>query len=314
MEKQIKDMYSPYARDMRMRDVIARNPTLLAVLTRFGIALGFGEATVAEVCASAAVHTDTFLAVVNYMAGFPAEPKKVDIRSLVDYLGNAHEYFLEYVAPNLRRQLLEAISFGDGSKQSIALINFFDNYISDLRHHMEYEENVVFKYVGELLEGNRDSGKFCIADFKGSHKPVHSKLAELKDLLVCHFTAERGRVDKMNSLLFDIVTLERDLSMHCKLEDAIFIPVVTHYEKTGAVLRRDVEKQPLDSNGDVRLTAREREIISYVTKGMSNKEIAEKLFLSVYTVATHRRNICSKLNLHSASALAVYGIMHGFTE
>ena len=58
------------------------------------------------------------------------------------------------------------------------------------------------------------------------------------------------------------------------------------------------------------LTAREREIVICVVKGMTNKRIAEHLFLSTHTVITHRRNIGKKLQIHSAGALAVYAIMN----
>lgn len=310
-----KERYMPYASAMRMRELIAGNPDLLPALTRFGIALGFGEATVAEVCASSGVHTDTFLAVVNFLSGFAADPQKVDVRSMIAYLGNAHSYFLEYVAPRMRVLLLEAVSTGGSPRLSLALVDFFDRYIAEVRRHTDYEDTVVFSYVSSLLEGGGAAGgKFSIADFRSSHRPMTSKLAELKDLLVCHFTADKGRVDKMNTLLFDIVTFERDLKKHCELEDTLFIPVVSLLENGCSGKTFAADREPLDGNGDVALTAREREIIACVAKGLSNKEIAAKLFLSVYTVATHRRNICAKLNLHSASALAVYAIMHGLAE
>lgn len=309
-----KERYMPYTSAMRMRELIADNPNLLPALTRFDIALGFGEATVAEVCSSSGVHTDTFLAVVNFLSGFSVDPQKVDVRSMIAYLGNAHSYFLEYVAPKMRVLLLEAISTGESSRLSLALIDFFDSYIAEVRRHTDYEDTVVFSYVNSLLEKGATSEKFSISDFKSSHKPMTSKLAELKDLLVCHFTADKGRVDKMNTLLFDIVTFERDLRRHCELEDALFIPVVSLLESGGPGKPFAACRGPLDGNGDVALTAREREIIACVAAGLSNKEIAARLFLSVYTVATHRRNICAKLNLHSASALAVYAIMHGLAD
>ena len=58
------------------------------------------------------------------------------------------------------------------------------------------------------------------------------------------------------------------------------------------------------------LTPRERDIVIGVVKGMTNKEIADKLFISVNTVTTHRRNIVKKLDIHSASGLTVYAIMN----
>ncbi len=57
------------------------------------------------------------------------------------------------------------------------------------------------------------------------------------------------------------------------------------------------------------LTQREKEIIICVVKGMSNKEIAAKINVSVNTVMTHRRNIASKLEIHSAAGLTVYALM-----
>ena len=45
-----------------------------------------------------------------------------------------------------------------------------------------------------------------------------------------------------------------------------------------------------------------------VAKGLSNKEIADSLFLSVHTVATHRRNISGKLQIHSTAGLIIYAI------
>lgn len=62
------------------------------------------------------------------------------------------------------------------------------------------------------------------------------------------------------------------------------------------------------------LTAREREILVCVVKGMTNKRIAEHLFLSQHTVVTHRRNIGQKLQIKSPSALALYAMMHGLIQ
>lgn len=58
------------------------------------------------------------------------------------------------------------------------------------------------------------------------------------------------------------------------------------------------------------LSAREREIIICVVKGMTNKQIADELFLSAHTVIAHRRNIASKLQIHSPAGLTIYAIVN----
>jgi DNA-binding NarL/FixJ family response regulator len=59
------------------------------------------------------------------------------------------------------------------------------------------------------------------------------------------------------------------------------------------------------------LTLREREILKLIAEGRKNKEIADILFLSAKTVAKHRANLMSKLDLHSASALTAYAMERG---
>jgi DNA-binding NarL/FixJ family response regulator len=59
------------------------------------------------------------------------------------------------------------------------------------------------------------------------------------------------------------------------------------------------------------LTLREREILQLIAEGKSNKEIANMLFLSLYTVETHRSNILEKLNLHSVPELILYAVRKG---
>ena len=83
-------------------------------------------------------------------------------------------------------------------------------------------------------------------------------------------------------------------------------------------LERLVKTQEDDSeeSGDEQqsLSAREKEIVICVVKGMTNREIADKLFLSTHTVITHRRNIARKLQIHSPSGLTIYAIVNKLVE
>ncbi len=60
------------------------------------------------------------------------------------------------------------------------------------------------------------------------------------------------------------------------------------------------------------LTNREREIVKLIAEGQTNREIAERLVLSVATVQTHRANIMTKLGLHNRTELVKYAIRRGF--
>ena len=62
------------------------------------------------------------------------------------------------------------------------------------------------------------------------------------------------------------------------------------------------------------LSKREIDILREVVKGLTNQEVADKLFLSVHTVMTHRKNITRKLGIKTVSGLMVYAIMNNFLD
>ncbi len=69
-------------------------------------------------------------------------------------------------------------------------------------------------------------------------------------------------------------------------------------------------ENPKESTERVELSIREQEIVACIAKGFSNKQIAEELFLSTHTVMTHRRNITTKLQIHSSAGLTIYAIVN----
>lgn len=62
------------------------------------------------------------------------------------------------------------------------------------------------------------------------------------------------------------------------------------------------------------LSAREIEVLILITKGLINKEIADKLNIGLTTVITHRKNITEKLGIKSVSGLTIYAVMNGYVE
>lgn len=78
-------------------------------------------------------------------------------------------------------------------------------------------------------------------------------------------------------------------------------------------LLHDEEEEEKENEQEV-LSQREKEIITCVVKGMTNKTIADKLCISIHTVITHRRNIARKLQIHSPAGLTIYAIVNKLVE
>ena len=307
-------LYTNYKPTDRMSDVISDEPSLLQMMSRFGISLGFGEQSVAQVCESNNVDTKTFLAVANFTKngakGAADQLGELSVRCLTDYLKQAHTYFLDFQLPAIRRKLLEAIDCSQSNEVSFLIVKFYDEYMGEVRKHMQYENRKVFSYVEDLLQGHR-SGDYNIKQFARGHSNIDTKLQELKNIIIKYYTPT-DKAEMLNNVLLNIFTCEIDLRMHCQVEEDIFVPAVEILESKVATGEAEKEAEG-ESQADL-LSDREREIVHLVVCGLSNKEIAAKLFISLNTVLTHRKNIARKLNIHSVAGLTIYAIVNKIVD
>lgn len=88
--------------------------------------------------------------------------------------------------------------------------------------------------------------------------------------------------------------------------------VVGIYDDLSALVefvKKCATEDTTDDNRGGALTPREKDVLVLVVKGFSNKEIATEIHVSVNTVMTHRRNIASKLQIHSTAGLTIYAIV-----
>lgn len=216
----------------KMIGLISDNYNLLQVMSRFGLSLGFGDKTVKEVCEMNNVDCPTFLAVVNFVVeGYSRMDEggdELSIPALVDYLRQAHIYFLDFCLPGIRRKLIYAIDCSEDDV-SFLILKFFDEYMREVRKHMEYEDKTVFKYVDELLEGKRPKN-YQITTFSKHHDSISEKLTELKNILI-KYCPDKANKSMLNAALFDIYTCEEGLDSHCKIEDYLFVPAILKLEK-----------------------------------------------------------------------------------
>lgn len=295
-----------------MRQLIRDNNFLLMAISRFNIAFGFGESTVEEACRANGVDTDTFLAVCNLLSGNDFRDYRISLPSMMDYLERAHSTFLDDTLPQLRLKLISAINYSESNEVAFLLIKFYDDYVVEVQKHMAFENDIVFAYVGNLMNGHVD-GKFNISEFSVNHGHMADKLQELKDVFIYHYKQKDNT--RLSNVLFDIIVCEKDFMSHFEVERCLFVPAVERLENSlrlqpGCECGVPGDGSESDEAQSDILSPREKEIVVAVAKGWANKEIADRLCLSVNTVTTHRRNICAKLGIHSAAGLTIFAILH----
>jgi regulator of cell morphogenesis and NO signaling len=307
-----------YEADDKMISLIRDNYDLLQSLGSFGISLGFGDKTVQETCEDNNVDTYTFLAVVNYTINgygeFEAD-EKISVSTLLHYLEACHAYFLDFQLPYIRRELQESLDENESLAKLI--LRFYDEYAHEIRRHMRYEQKTLFPYVQSLIDG-RPANDYNVDTFSKHHGATDKKLRELKLLIIKYLPQDGLHNNQLTATLHDIYENEVWLRQHAQVEDHIFVPAIRRLEQQ--TKQSDVTRNISDMvfkngmNSDEALSDREKDVIISLVQGMSNKEIADHLCISVNTVITHRRNIARKLQIHSPAGLTIYAIVNNLVD
>ena len=280
-----------YKASDKICELMSHEEDAIHIISRFGLGMGVGEQCIAEVCEAHGVHTATFLAVINYKI-FKQHVlhAEIDLPTLQHYLNNAHTYFLDFRLPHLRRALIEALIPADpSSKIPMLILRCYDEFVEEIRIHIEHEN------AGKYEEHTHDDQR------------ITDKLTEIKNLIIKYYPSQtfgqNGTVTyQLINVMSDLWHTEQDFADHCAIEDDILRPALLKSSST--VLPK------IDSPETEALSERERDVLVQIVNGLSNKEIADKLYISVHTVITHRKNITRKLNIHSTAGLTIYAIVN----
>ena len=117
----------------------------------------------------------------------------------------------------------------------------------------------------------------------------------------------------INVPVIALITNAMDASLISAYDGAIYLTDKSDEieQKLSATMRAN----PSDQRGDgEELSAREKEILVCVAKGMLNKEIADHFNISIYTVITHRKNITRKTGIKTVAGLTVYALLNNLID
>ena len=306
-----------YEASDKMISLIRDNYNLLQSLGSLGISLGFSDKTVKQVCDDQNVDTNTFLAVVNFTINGYREMddvSRLSVPTLLQYLKASHDYFIGFQLPFIRKELVDALDENDNLARLI--LKLYDEYSRSVTQHMKYEEKTVFPYVESLIAG-KPMANYAIDMYSKHHGQESMKLRELKSIIIKYFPGDSLRNNQLSATLYDIYNNEEWLALHAEVEDKIFIPAIKCLEdksRQSDVSAKISSMIGKNQEGADALGEREKDVIVALVQGMSNKEIAEHLCISVNTVITHRRNIARKLQIHSPAGLTIYAIVNNLID
>ncbi len=216
-----------------MADLVASDMSLLSILQRLDIALGFGEATVADVCAQHGVSVDLFLMICNIYSFRDYIPQietltDEDIRSITTYLRASHKFYSTICFPALHNNIHRMVKELDEISRKL-IDKFYDDYDNEVTSHFQYEEEVVFPYIEKLLN-DKKGGEFRISLFGHSHGNVNEKLTDLSNIIIKYLNKEYTSQLRFE-ILGEIHNIGNDLLKHSDIENRLLVPLVEKIEQ-----------------------------------------------------------------------------------
>ncbi len=232
-------------KDMKLADIIIHDISLVPVISRFGILLGFGDESIEGVCKKKSIDIDFLLTILNafhdpqYLDKKYLQSFSVDL--LIQYLRKTHQYYLSNKIPEIECLIdkMELESTIDKSSYQL-LQKFFKDYKTELVKHIDREEKVVYPYVLELNNAIANDEitssliekikKYSIKSYEEEHDNVEEKLTDLKNIIIKYLSPSQNQQSRFR-LLKELTALEKDLAEHAIIEDLILVPKVELLEK-----------------------------------------------------------------------------------
>lgn len=271
-----------------LSEVVEKHCELIPVINRFGIRLGLSDYSIRDICMEYSIYPDFFLVIINTFLNedyFPEKKlKSFSIDQIVNYLKQTDAYYVHAMLPNIEKHLNAFITLSNPKNKQLELIRkFFFEFKSGLINRIE---------TGGLDDDHTEEMLF-----------------DLKQIMIKHL---RGSFNDnlCYGVIFSISGLEKDIQMHNRIRNKILKPMIDilHIEGFNMLNFKNIEPQ---TENESELSNREIDVLRLIVQGLINKEIADKLNISLNTVLSHRKNIISKLGIKTVSGLTFYAIANG---
>ncbi|HBZ34774.1 MAG TPA: hypothetical protein DEO38_06725 [Bacteroidales bacterium] len=215
-----------YSLNNRLIDIISASPAVVLLLSRFGISLGFGNATIDEVCHKNNVPADLFLMISNIYADDHYRVskdtlKRVNLEVLFCYLRRSHDFYINDRLPHIQRHLDKVAA--SAAEKGDVLRKYFQNFLQQAARHFRAEEQKLFPVIEQMARGENVDTQ-VIVSFEEHHDRLDEQLSDLTQLVFKYIPGVDAEFS--TEMLFDIVVLNHDLQKHAIIEERVLLPYI----------------------------------------------------------------------------------------
>ena len=279
-------------RETVLSKVLAQHHILIPIVNRFGIRLGVGDKTIESICKEQDLNIDFILTIMNVYLDETYDLEnnlaQLDLEPIAAYFNETIQDYIQSLVPNIEKHLHAFIALSDPKNKELRVLQeVFYQFKEELTQHLE--------------KGLKHTGAY-----------PHELLRDIKSILIKHVSGNFNQ-NLCYAVIFSIGSLESDLIIHNRLRNSILKPKLKQLNSAdiGSLQHTISNENHQATPKKSLLTRRETEILKLIARGDLNKQIAEKLNISLNTVLTHRKNILSKTGIKTVSGLTLYSISHG---
>ncbi len=226
----------------KMVDLVHRNYSLISVLQRFGIALGFGDKTIREVCREKELDIRFFLEIINSFLDHDYFPREhlisFPLQLIVDYLQQTHQDYLGKRIPEIEAIISDSQDpCYEKEDHNFLLVKFFREYKNELIVHIRREDEKVFPYTLRVEQyyltgqGPDPLTGYSIMDYLQEHDDIEEKLFDLKNIIIKYLPPPRNP-DACYRVIAMLSDLEKDMQDHSRIEEKVLVPKVALMEQS----------------------------------------------------------------------------------
>jgi DNA-binding CsgD family transcriptional regulator len=290
-----------------LREIIFSHPHLIPMIHALGLRGPYGDASIQQVCKDQNIHEPVLIllfeasicADFEWKVTFPA----YGLLQLCDMTRSIMEHLMLQLnwIPQL---VLEQLKAHQEELELTVLPHI--NGIYELYYSPEYTagKSNLLSYSIEFFP-KTTLPKLALKEVENRlEEAIGDDFSQWQTLLELHYLVELTiALERVEERLLKPLVLQ--------MEEEI---ITTFHKKKYKPLRLAFLKLPETDSQPELLSKREQEVLGLVAQGLMNKEIADKLGISLTTVISHRKNLAGKLNIHSLAGLTVYAYTHGFLE
>ncbi len=213
----------------KLSQIIIDDPTILSVLSRFGISLGVGDMTIEQICQQKKMNVVFFTTILNTFRDPDFFPEKIlysfEAHLIVDYLKKTNQTYLQFQLPNIERHLHLLISKSDAQNSNLLIImKFFSEVKAQLMKRIDDDKYRWFPEILALENSDDNKVESTVIAFDESNDSIEDKINDLISMFVVHLTGDYD-INLGQAVLLALDSLKKDIAQNNRIRKRILMPL-----------------------------------------------------------------------------------------